>query len=300
MSRRPPRSFQAGDLDVAELVAAKGGRSTSVCLPARNEASTIGSIVAAVVSELVVAVPLVDEIVVVDDRSTDDTVAVAVAAGATVVAADSVLAEEGPGTGKGEAMWKSLAASSGDLVAWCDADIVDFDVRFVTGLLGPLLLHPDIGFVKGRYERPLGGTPGEGGRVTELVARPLVALLLPALAHFAQPLSGEYAGRRAVLEQLHFTQGYGVDLGLLVDVLLLLGPGGVAEVDLGSRTHRNRPLGDLATTALAVLHEGLDRAGVEGMAWPATLNRPGAAAVEVGDGVRPPLVEVAGYRLRAG
>jgi glucosyl-3-phosphoglycerate synthase len=291
--------FTASDLDVDELVAAKAGRRTSVCVPAKDEAGTIGPIVAAIVAELVEARPLVDEVVVVDDGSTDGTAAVAAAAGAVVVRAGDVLPEVGPGTGKGEALWKSLAASSGDLVAWCDADIVDFDPRFVVGLLGPLLLHRQLGFVKGCYERPVGGVAAEGGRVTELVARPLIALLLPELGAFAQPLSGEYAGRRDVLERLPFTQGYGVDLGLLADAFAVLGPEGTAQVDLGVRTHRNRPLLDLAPTAVAVLHEGLDRAGVDGMAWPATLHHPGRPARSVGDGVRPPLRGVPGYRKRA-
>jgi len=293
-------TFRAADLDVGALVAAKAGRTTSVCLPARDEATTIGPIVEVIVAELVVAQALVDEVVVVDDRSSDATARVAAAAGARVVAADAVLPELGQGTGKGEALWKSLAFSTGDVVAWCDADITDFDPCFVTGLLAPLLLDAEVGFVKGFYERPVGGITGEGGRVTELVARPLIALLLPDLAGFFQPLSGEYAGRRDVLERLPFSQGYGVDLGLLADAVTLLGHARVAQVDLGVRTHRNRPLGDLGATALAVLHEGLGRAGVDGMAWPATLTRPGAVPRTVGDGVRPALVEVPSYRRRAG
>lgn len=284
------RSF-ATELVVDRLMAAKAGRKTSVCLPARDEAATVGAIVTSIVEELVERRQLVDELVVVDDGSSDRTAAIAAAAGATVLLASEVLPEVGPGTGKGEALWKSLAATSGDVVAWCDADIVDFDVRFVTGLLGPLLLRPEIGFVKGSYQR-------EGGRITELVARPLIALLLPQLARFTQPLSGEYAGRRDVLERLSFTQGYGVDLGLLADAVDLLGQSGVEQVDLGERTHRNRPLDELSPAALAVLHEGLRRAGVDGMAWPALLAQPGGGGRLVGDGVRPPLVEVAGYRRR--
>lgn len=286
-------AWRAADLDLDDLLAAKGGRRTSLCLPAQDEAATIGPVVTAIVSELVDRRPLVDEVIVVDDRSSDATAAVATAAGATCVRADDVLVEAGSGTGKGEALWKSLAASTGDLVAWCDADIVDFDPRFVIGLLGPLLLERDLGFVKGSYDRT-------GGRVTELVARPLIALLLPDLAVFDQPLSGEYAARRDVLEQLPFTQGYGVDLGLLADAVALLGQSGVGQVDLGVRTHRTRPLADLGPAALAVLHEGLRRAGVEGMAWPASLRRPGGVVQLVGDGIRPPLVDIAGYHRRPG
>lgn len=292
-------SFLAADLDVDALVAAKDGRRTALCLPARDEAATIGQIVAAVVAELVVARPLVDEVVVVDDHSTDDTATVAAAAGATVVSVEDVLPEAGPGSGKGEALWKSLAATTADVVAWCDADITDFDTGFVVGLMGPLLVDPAIGFVKGCYDRPASEATGEGGRVTELLARPLIALALPELAHFEQPLSGEYAGRRDVLERLPFAQGYGVDLGLLVDALRVLGHEGVAQVDLGVRRHRNRPLGELSATALAVLHTGLDRAGFTGLTWPATLRAPGAPARTVGDGVRPPLVDVPGYSRSA-
>ena len=287
------RAWRAADVDLDVLVAAKGGRRTSVCLPARDEAATIGPLVATITAELVERWPLVDEVVVVDDRSTDGTAAVASEAGATCVRADDVLPEAGPGTGKGEALWKSLAASTGDVVAWCDADIVDFDPRFVSGLLAPLLLEPDVGFVKGSYHR-------SGGRITELVARPLIALLLPDLAPFDQPLSGEYAGRRELLEQLPFTSGYGVDLGLLADAVRVLGAGGVVQVDLGVRTHRSRPLAALGPAALAVLHEGLRRAGVEGMAWPATLPGPDGGTALVGDGIRPPLVDVPGYAGRGG
>ena len=139
-------------------------------------------------------VPLVDEILVVDDGSADDTAAVARAAGARVEASDALLPELGPGTGKGEAMWKGLSAAQGDIVVWCDADITNFGARFVTGLLGPLLTEPSVGFTKGFYDRPVAGTVGTGGRNTELVARPLIALLHPHLSGIVQPLSGEYGG----------------------------------------------------------------------------------------------------------
>jgi len=240
---------------VDDLVAAKGPRSVSVCLPARNEEATIASIVASVVEHLVKGDPLVDEVVVVDDGSTDATAEVARRAGARVVATT----ETG---GKGEALRISLAGSRGDLVAWCDADILDFDPRFVTGLLGPLLVEPSVEFVKACYRRDLDGRAGEGGRVTELLARPLLARLFPHLAGFTQPLAGEFAGRRSVLERLTFVPGYGVDLGLLIDVAGLVGVDAMVQVDLGRRSHRNRRLAELAPQADAVLAVALDRAAI--------------------------------------
>lgn len=245
----------AARFEVDALVAAKGSASISVCLPARDEEATIGPIVASIVGELVERHPLVDEVLVVDDGCTDATAGLASAAGARVVATRT-------SAGKGGALRTSLAASGGDLVVWCDADIADFDPQFVTGLLGPLVHDPSVSFVKACYERDLDGREGEGGRVTELVARPLLARLFPHLAGFTQPLAGEYAGRRTVLEQLTFTPGYGVDLGLLIDVADLVGLEAMVQVDLGRRSHRNRPLAELAPQAEAVLAAALDRAGI--------------------------------------
>ncbi|HEV2811089.1 MAG TPA: glucosyl-3-phosphoglycerate synthase [Acidimicrobiales bacterium] len=237
------------------MVKAKGETSVSVCLPARNEAATIGAIVTSIVHHLVERQPLVDEVVVVDDGSTDATAEVALQAGARVVATTSP-------DGKGGALRTSLAASTGDLVVWCDADILGFQPSFVTGLLAPLLADPSVDFVKARYRRDLDGQAGEGGRVTELVARPLLARLFPHLSGFAQPLAGEYAGRRTLLEQLDFVPGYGVDLGLLIDIAQRVGVGAMVQVDLGRRAHRNRPLAELVPQADAILAVALDRAGI--------------------------------------
>ena len=302
-----PRRFHGRDFDVDDLVAAKAGlrgpnavagRYVSVCLPARDEAATIGPVVATIRRELVDRAPLVDEILVVDDGSTDRTAAVAADEGATVVRAADVLPDCGPGQGKGEALWKALGAAKGDLLAFCDADIRNFEAGFVTGLLGPLMTVPDVGFVKGFYERPFDGVVGEGGRVTELVARPVLALLFPHLSGVVQPLAGEFAGRRDVLERVPFVQGYGVDLGLLVDVAALIGVEAMAQVDLGTRTHRNRPLAELSPQAAAVLRTALDRAGVDLGDEPALLVPPGSEPHPIASGERPPILEQQGYRSR--
>jgi glucosyl-3-phosphoglycerate synthase len=304
------RGFSVGDFDAADLAARKraSGLTVSLCLPARNEEQTVGHIVATVRRTLVEAVPLVDEIIVVDDGSTDATGEAARWEGARVLVEAEVLPETGPGSGKGNAMWKSLYAANGDLVCWADADIRNFGPHFVTGLLGPLLTHPSIDFVKGYYERPLDGDPTGGGRVTELVARPLISVLFPQLAGFLQPLSGEYAGRRSALERVPFVQGWGVELALLLDLVALLGPDAIAQVDLGIREHRNRPLDELAPQATAILVTALRRAGMpdervaqraraELLRFDADLE-PEAVPVEVRE--RPPISTLAAYRAKFG
>jgi glucosyl-3-phosphoglycerate synthase len=254
--------------------------------------------------ELMIHEPVVDELVVMDDGSTDDTAAVAEAAGATVVSAGSVLPEYGTEHGKGQAMWRAVHVTSGDLLAFCDADIQHFDAGFVRGLLGPLLTRDDVTFVKGYYERPLDGRPGEGGRVTELVARPLISLFFPELAPLCQPLAGECAARREVLEAVPFAGGYGVDLGLLVDVSERFGIAGLVQCDLGQRVHRNRPLAELGVQALAILQLALVRAGlgdetVAASGWMTTLVRPSGEAIPVTLVERPPLKEVPAHRMTA-
>lgn len=248
------RTYLAGDFHARDLVEAKDGRRVSVVLPARNEAATVGAIVAALRAELVERVPLIDELVVIDSHSTDATADVARAAGARVVAQGDILPALGDAPGKGEALWKSLAATDGDIVAFLDSDLRDFDPAFATGLLGPLLTEPGVVFSKGAFERPLddGRTilPAGGGRVTELVARPLLALHWPALAGFVQPLAGEYAGTREALESIPFAGAYGVDIGILVDLLESYGLDALAQVDLGRRAHRNSPDPALAVMAM--------------------------------------------------
>ena len=197
------------------------------------------------------AEPLVDELVVIDSGSTDRTAEVAAAAGARVVHRDSILPRIPPLPGKGEVLWRSLLATSGDIVCFVDADLREFSADFVTGIVGPLLTEPSVHLVKAMYDRPLDGRPSQGGRVTELLARPLLNTHWPQLAGFVQPLGGEYAARRTLLERLPFPVGYGVELGLLVDALHTVGLDALAQVDVGVRKHRHQDgqaLGRMAAT----------------------------------------------------
>lgn len=279
----------AAGLSLPELVERKGATTVSVCLPARDEADTIGAILEVIRRDLVDGQPLVDELIVVDDHSTDSTGAVAVDAGAKVVAAAEVLPELDDRRGKGEALWKSLDASTGNLVVWLDADLVGVDGTWVSRLVAPLLVDPAVALVKGYYRRPAGPDPQVGGgRVTELVARPLISALFPELAEVRQPLGGEYAGRRSVLERLPFAGGYGVDLGLLVDVARREGAGAIAQVDLGVRHHRHHPLDVLSVQAAEVLHVALRRAGLEADG-DAVLRRAGRPDAPIETRDRPPL-----------
>ena len=255
----------SAEWDRYRLAADKGRTRVSVVLPARNEATTVGAIVTALRRELVEQGELIDEIVVIDSGSTDETAEVAGVAGARVVRQDDVLPRLGNVPGKGEALWKSLMVTSGDVVAFIDADLRKFDAQVAVGLIGPLLRDPDLHFVKAFYDRTLaqGDTvlPAGGGRVTELVARPLLNMHWPSLAGFIQPLAGEYAARRSLLEAIPFVSGYGVEVGMLVDVLERVGLDAMAQVDLGVREHRNSSdaaLGRMAAqvqlTVLSRLH----------------------------------------------
>lgn len=260
------RTYRGADYVVESLVAAKAGRRVSLVLPAHNEQATVGVMVRAIRAALVEQVPLLDELVVIDSESTDDTARVAAEAGATVHVQGEILPELGRRSGKGEALWKSLAVTTGELVGFIDADLYDFDPRLVVGLFGPLITDPELAFVKGCYERPLsvvgGVVPGGGGRVTELVARPLLALHWPELTGFVQPLAGEYAGRREVLDAVPFAGGYGVEIGLLIDLVEAYGLDALGQVDLRVRKHRNAPDSALARMAMQIqrtVHERLVR-----------------------------------------
>ena len=293
------RRFAAGEFTAADLVEQKGSTTVSVCLPARNEEATVGAIVEVVRNELMDKLGLVDEVIVMDDHSTDRTAAVAKDAGATVVACSDVLDHLGNQPGKGETLWKSLYISTGDIVVWCDSDVANFGSHFITGLLGPLLIDNTIGYCKGFYHRPVGADQRGGGRTTELVARPLIALLFPELVDIIQPLAGEYAGRREILERVPFVQGYGVEMGLLIDVCRLAGYNAIAQVDLGTRVHRNRPLHELSSQATEVMQVALHRADRTLVNTAITLRRPGFGDTEITMQERPPLVEVTGYFRQA-
>lgn len=260
------RTHHHTSFDAGELLACKRdqGATVSVVVPALNEAGRVGRVAEVLRRTAMEEVALVDELVVIDGGSVDDTWQEAHRAGATVVAQADVLPELGDARGKGEALWKGLAVTSGDLVLFVDADILDIGPRFVTGLLGPLLTDADVVYTKAAYDRPLrlDGAPMRptgGGRVTELMARPLLATFWPELAWLAQPLSGEYAGRRAALEAIPFVCGYGVEIALLADIAERFGPACIAQVDLDSREHDHQDLPALSRMATEILHVAVDR-----------------------------------------
>ncbi|MFJ2025763.1 glucosyl-3-phosphoglycerate synthase [Streptomyces sp. NPDC087897] len=302
------RSWSSGDRPLNRLADARTAdprRTTvSVVLPALNEEATVGAIVATIRRELMEKVRLVDELVVIDSGSTDATAAVARAAGARVVHRDAILPRIPALPGKGEVLWRSLLVTSGEIVCFVDADLRDFSADFVSGTVGPLLTDPAIQFVKAMYDRPLGDAAGQGGRVTELVARPLLNLHWPQLAGFVQPLGGEYAVRRSLLERLPFPVGYGVELGLLVDALHTVGLDALAQVDVGVRLHRHQDgqaLGRMAAAIYRTAQLRLSRGH---------LVRPSLTQFERGEGgfvprthpvdteERPPMREIAEYAER--
>jgi len=231
----------------------------SLVVPARNEAGTVGDVVARVRERLVDTVSLVDEIVVIDSDSTDATYDVAASAGADVHRSAEIRPDLGSHPGKGEAMWKSLFVTDGDLIVFMDADLTDWDTHFVPGLLGPLLTWPDVQLVKGFYERPGEQGPLDGGRVTELVARPLISLLFPELQDVVQPLAGEWAVRREHFASLSVPTGYAVELAALIDTAAAHGAGAIAQVDLGTRSHGHQALLDLGGMAVQILAAALSR-----------------------------------------
>lgn len=248
------------DWSLDDLMAAKQdtGATVSLVVPARNEAATVGDVVTRVREALVDTVALLDEIVVIDSDSTDDTFAIAEDAGAVVHRSADIRPDLGSVPGKGEAMWKSLFVTRGNVLVFMDADLLDWDTHFVPGLLGPLLTDPGVDLVKGFYERPFldgsgDGAAYEGGRVTELVARPLIALLFPPLSGLIQPLAGEWAIRRSLFAELSVPTGYAVELAALVDTLRLRGLDAMAQVDLGRRAHRHQALRDLGAMATQIL-----------------------------------------------
>lgn len=242
-------------LDVVR--AAKGDQIVSLCIPCRNEAPTIGRLVGLIRRELMGPDGVVDELIVIDDASTDGTGWEAAQAGARVVPIADVHAVHGPGRGKGNALWASLLVSLGDVVVWCDGDLTSFEPDWIPRLAAPLLADPGIGLVKASYRRPT--DTGGGGRTTELVARPLLSLYYPELARLDQPLAGEYAVRAATAAEIPFVQGWGVEIAMLIDVAERFGPQAITQVDLGLREHRHHPLEALSLQAAEVMATVLAR-----------------------------------------
>ncbi len=289
VAMRSVRLFEIDDCSIDAVMRAKGTSTVSLCIPCRDEAATIGSLVSIIRQELMRKVPFVDELIVLDDRSTDDTARVAASAGATVVPIEQIHAKHGEGHGKGNVLWASLVASHGDFVVWIDGDITSFEPHWITRLLAPMLDDESVALVKAVSHRPtqLGG----GGRTTELVARPLMSLYYPELTGLHQPLAGEYAGRRSVLEQLPFVQGWGVEIAMLIDVARRFGPEAIAQIDLGTREHRHRSLHALSVQAAEVMATMLARVPEGSLLHDPTpsLRRADGSLVPLNLAERPPL-----------
>ncbi len=299
--------------DLRRLVALKEkqGVTVSLVLPTLNEAATVGPIVRRARMMLMEAVPLVDELLVIDSASDDGTREIAAREGARVVQHPDVLERYGSYRGKGEALWKSLFESSGDIVVWCDTDVRNWHPRMAYGTLGPLLVEPRIQYVKGYYQRPIveGGVlrEGGGGRVTELVARPLINLFYPDLSGFIQPLAGEYAGRRSLLESIPFFTGYAVEIGHLIDVAERSGLAALGQVDLERRLHRNQELEGLSRMSFVIIQAVMKRLEERGrsrlfaemgstMKLPRSgADRLGLEVIELADRERPPMIRIPEY-----
>lgn len=303
-----------GDLARLTALKQKQGVTVSLVLPTLNEAETIGPIVRRAIREMQERYPLLDEILVIDSASTDGTREIAAAEGARVVQHADVLTRYGSFVGKGEALWKSLYETSGDIVVWADTDVRNWHHRMVYGTLGPLLLEPRIQYVKGYYQRPIveGGVlkEGGGGRVTELVARPLINLFFPELSGFIQPLAGEYAGRRTLLEQLPFFTGYAVEIGHLIDAAEKAGIAGLGQVDLERRVHRNQELEGLSRMSFVILQAVMKRLEERRRArlfaeLGSTMKLPRSGrgrlsleVIELADHERPPMIRIPEYLER--
>jgi glucosyl-3-phosphoglycerate synthase len=260
------RSFHHRDFrGLAQPADATGRPSTTLILPGRNVAGTIGQILQ-VIEGLRVRTGFPDQVIVIDADSADGTADVARELGAEVYSENELMPQYGPAQGKGDAMWRGLSVARGDIVMFADADTTDFCEHFVYGTLGPLLTNPSIQFCKAAFRRPF--TSGEqsvadgGGRVTELMAKPLLNLFYPQLAGFVQPLAGEFAARRELLSAVPFFTGYGVEIGMMVDVYNEVGLTGMAQVDIGTRQNRHQPLADLSRMSSVVLRTVAAREGI--------------------------------------
>ncbi len=294
----------------------KQGLTISLALPALNEEETVRNVIRTMKRELMQKVPLLDEIVLIDSDSTDRTREIAEKEGVAVYIHQQLLERLGARRGKGDALWKSLLVTQGDLIVWIDTDIVNIHPRFVYGILGPLLHNPQIQFVKGYYRRPLKVgrkmQVGGGGRVTELTARPMLNLFYPELSGVVQPLSGEYAGRREALEQATFFSGYGVETGLLIDVYERYGLSAIAQVDLLERIHHNQQLEALSKMSFAIiqtvmhkLEKRFGRAVLEDVNRSMKLIRHDSRGYyldveEIAERSRPPMIEVPEYLAARG
>lgn len=292
----------------------KQGSTISLALPALNEEETVGKVIRTIQKELMEKYPLLDEIVLIDSNSTDRTRQIAKGLGVPVYIHQHLLPEMGSRPGKGEALWKSLLVTKGDIIAWIDTDIVNIHPRFVYGIIGPLLLNRNIQFVKGFYRRPLKVgdkvQAGGGGRVTELTARPLLNLFYPELSGVVQPLSGEYAGRREALEKVPFASGYGVETGLLIDIFEQFGLRAIAQVDLQERIHHNQELEALGKMSFAIIQTVLrklepryERSIIEEVNKTMKLIRYAKGGYfldveEVAERERPPMITVPAYQER--
>ncbi len=307
-------SFHAKEFeDHKRLVEAKQkqGLTISLGLPALNEAETLGNIIKTIKRALMEEAPLLDEMVLIDSGSTDDTVKIAEDLGVPTFRHQEVLTDYGSYRGKGEALWKSLYVLRGDIIAWIDTDIKNIHPGFVCGLLGPLLAEPDVHYVKGFYRRPIRVgrrlSASGGGRVTELTARPFLNLFYPELSGIIQPLAGEYAGRREILERVPLFTGYGVETGLLIDIYNMLGPRAIAQVDLEERIHRNQSLPALSQMSFAIIQVFLQRlqeknsiALLEGISRSmklvqSTSNAYSLEVREITDHERPPMITIPDY-----
>ena len=292
------------------------GVTISAALPALNEEETVGHVLTTLRNTLMKRVPLVDEIVLIDSNSMDRTREIAESLDIPVYVHQEVLPQYGARIGKGEALWKSLYCTSGDIIIWIDTDIVNIHPRFVYGLIAPLLLRQEIHFVKGFYRRPLkvGNKmqAGGGGRVTELTARPLLNLFYPELSGIIQPLSGEYGGRRKALEQLPFFSGYGVEIGLLIDLFETFGLSAIAQVDLQERIHHNQTLEALSKMSFAIiqavirkLEKRYNQSFLDNVNKTMKLIRYERETFfldvdEIAEGERPPMLEVEEYLAKLG
>jgi glucosyl-3-phosphoglycerate synthase len=303
---------QCGDLGRLLEAKQRAGRSISVCLPSMNEAATIGTILEIARRELMEKTPLVDQLCVVDGGSEDATREIARDAGAEVYGQEEILPGFHEPLGKGDALWRSLFCLRGDIIVWVDSDIRNFHPRFIYGIIGPLVTRPEILYVKGYYQRPIKAEhrllSTGGGRVTELVARPLLSLFFPELGALIQPLSGEYGGERELLEKIPFFSGYGVEIGMLMDIYDRFGMDALGQVDLVDRQHHNQPVPALGRMAFQIMQAVLIRLQEQGKMKLMEEYNPEMTQIDYKDGQyllekrllqveeRPPMIEVEEYR----